>query len=196
MKRYKSVEHYFESADSHRDELLKLREIISSMDVEECLKWSFPCYTHNGQNVVGIGHFSSYFGLWFFQGALLEDKKNVLINAQEGKTKAMRQWRMTSAKEIKPRFIRSYLKEAIELAAQGKAIKADRNKALVLPPQLQEALSQNKKARVAFDALTKGRQREYAEYIADAKRDETKAKRLGKILPMIVSGAGLNDKYR
>jgi uncharacterized protein YdeI (YjbR/CyaY-like superfamily) len=43
--------------------------------------------------VVGIGSFKSYFGLWFHQGALLSDDENVLINAQEGKTKALRQWR-------------------------------------------------------------------------------------------------------
>jgi uncharacterized protein YdeI (YjbR/CyaY-like superfamily) len=39
---------------------------------------------------VGIGGFKSYFGLWFHQGALLTDKAGVLINAQEGRTKALR----------------------------------------------------------------------------------------------------------
>ena len=39
-------------------------------------------------------------------------------------------------------------------------------------------------------------QREYAEYVSAAKRDDTKQKRIDKILPMIASGAGLNDKYR
>ena len=176
--------------------MLKLRGILNSMDLDECLKWSFPCYTHNGQNVVGIGSFGSYFGLWFFQGALLKDEHEVLVNAQEGKTKAMRQWRMKSAKEIKVRQIKSYVKEAIELARQGKSIKADRSKAVIVPPQLKQALSQNKRAKTAFDKLTKGKQREYADYIADAKRDETKVRRLEKIMPMIAGGLGLNDKYR
>ncbi len=36
-------------------------------------------------------------------------------------------------------------------------------------------------------------QREYAEYIAEAKRG---LRRLEKILPMIASSMGLNDKYR
>ena len=44
--------------------------------------------------------------------------------------------------------------------------------------------------------MTKGKQREYAEYIADAKREETKSKRLEKIIPMILANQGLNDKYR
>ena len=196
MKRYTSVDQCFERAEHFKAEMLKLRGILNSMDLDECLKWSFPCYTHNGQNVVGIGSFGSYFGLWFFQGALLKDEHEVLVNAQEGKTKAMRQWRMKSAKEIKVRQIKSYVKEAIELARQGKSIKADRSKAVIVTPQLKQALSQNKRAKTAFDRLTKGKQREYADYIADAKRDETKVRRLEKIMPMIAGGLGLNDKYR
>jgi hypothetical protein len=48
----------------------------------------------------------------------------------------------------------------------------------------------------SFALLSKGRRREYADYIAEAKRDETKEKRLEKILPMIAAGKGLHDKYR
>lgn len=196
MKRFKDVDQFIKTAGFFQDELIRLREILNSMDLEECVKWSFPCYVHAGQNIVGLGGFKSYFGLWFFQGALLEDKQQVLINAQDGKTKAMRQWRMKSAKEIKPRFIRAYVKEAMLLAEQGKSIKTDRAKALIVPSQLKEALSQNEKAQAAFDALTKGRQRDYADYISEAKREETKAKRLERIMPMIVAGKGLNDRYR
>ncbi len=45
------------------------------------------------------------FGLWFHQGATLKDASNKLINAQDGKTKVLRQWRMTHANEIKPSII-------------------------------------------------------------------------------------------
>jgi uncharacterized protein YdeI (YjbR/CyaY-like superfamily) len=44
--------------------------------------------------------------------------------------------------------------------------------------------------------LTPGKQREYAEYITEAKKDETKLKRIEKIIPMIKAGIGLNDKYK
>jgi len=131
-----------------------------------------------------------------YQGALLADEDGVLINAQEGKTKALRQWRFDSMKDIKVRKIKAYIKEAIELQEEGKEIKADRSQPVVVPPELKKALAANKKAQAAFKALTKGRQREYTTYIADAKRDETKAKRLEKILPMIEEGIGMNDKYR
>ena len=57
-------------------------------------------------------------------------------------------------------------------------------------------MRRHKGATASFRNLRKGLQREYAEYIAAAKRDETKLLRLQKILPMIMTGVGLNDKYR
>ena len=48
----------------------------------------------------------------------------------------------------------------------------------------------------AFDALTPGKQREYAKYVAEAKREETRLSRTKKIMPMIKAGKGLNDRYR
>jgi len=134
--------------------------------------------------------------LWFHQGALLEDSHGVLINAQEGKTKALRQWRMTSATDITPAVIKRYVKEAMALVDAGNEIKPERRNTVVVPNDLQKAMRRHKGALAAFRTLTPGRQREYADYIASAKRDDTKQKRIEKILPMISAGAGLNDKYR
>lgn len=196
MKRFKTVDEYIENVEQYQEELLRLREILNGTKLEETVKWGAPCYTHNGQLVVGMGSFKSYVGLWFHQGALLEDKHHVLINAQEGRTRALRQWRFESIRDIKARQIKAYVKEAIELQDQGKSIKPNRNKPVDVPPELQAAFRKNRKAAGAFEELTTGKKREYTEYIASAKRDETKQKRLEKILPMIESGAGLNDKYR
>ncbi|MBM83767.1 MAG: hypothetical protein CMJ78_24690 [Planctomycetaceae bacterium] len=195
MKRYQTVDEYIANAEYWQPELIRLREILQSTKLVETVKWGGPCYTHNDKMVVGLGAFKSYIGLWFYQGALRSDKDGVLINAQEGKTKALRQWRFESLKEIKVRAIKAYVKEAIELVEQGKEIKPDRSKPVEIPPELQEAFKQNKKARSAFDQFTKGKQREFTAYIADAKRAETKAKRLEKILPLIEAGIGLHDKY-
>ena len=195
MKRHTTVESYIAASDWPK-ELTRLREIVQSTGLTECIKWGAPCYTHDGKNLVGLGAFKSYVGLWFHQGALLSDPEKVLINAQEGKTKALRQWRFASVKEIKARSIKAYIKEAIQLQDEGQSIKADRSKPVDVPPLLKSALAKNKKAKAGFAALTKGRQREYTDYIADAKREETKVRRLEKILPMLAAGVGLNDKYR
>ncbi len=192
----KTVDEYVASNERWHEELVRLREILNRTELEETVKWGAPCYTFEGKNVVGIGAFKAYFGLWFHQGALLTDPKGVLINAQEGKTKALRQWRLQSSQEIKPRVITSYVKEAIELAREGRSIAPERKRALAIPPELREGLKASKKAATAFEKLTPGKQREYADYIATAKREATKLARVQKVLPLILSGAGLNDRYR
>lgn len=196
MKRYKTVDDYIANARRWHDELQRLREILQGTELTEDIKWGSPCYSYNGRNVVGLAGFKAYFGLWFHQGALLEDKYEVLINAQEGTTRALRQWRMTSVKDIKPGVIKAYVKEAIRLVKEGKRIGLQRKKPLVIPPQLQEALAKNVQARKGFEGLRLGLQREYTDHIESAKRDDTKQKRIEKILPMMAAGKGLHDKYR
>ncbi len=196
MNKSRTVDEYVRNSPYWQDELVVLRRILQSTPLAEDVKWGGPCYTWQGRNVVGLGAFKSYFGLWFHQGALLEDAANVLINAQEGKTKAQRQWRMQSAADIKPAIIKRYIREAIGLVDAGKEIRADRSKPVEVPKPLQMALQRDKTASAAFRSLTKGRQREYADYIAGAKRADTVERRLEKILPMITAGGGLNDRYR
>jgi uncharacterized protein YdeI (YjbR/CyaY-like superfamily) len=185
------------SASPHYSgEQQELRRILLSLSLEETVKWGSPCYTYRGKNVVGIGGFKQYFGLWFFQGALLKDSSSLLINAQEGKTKALRQWRMKSASDIDETEIRSYVKEAIRLVESGQAVSPNRNPPLAVPPELEAGLKRTRGAQAAFRTLTPGRQREYARYVADAKRETTRASRVEKILAMILAGVGLNDRYR
>jgi uncharacterized protein YdeI (YjbR/CyaY-like superfamily) len=196
MLRHRSVDAYIDSAPHWQIELKALRRVLLSTGLVETVKWGGPCYTFSGKNIVGIGAFKSYFGLWFFQGALLKDGGKVLINAQEGRTRAMRQWRMASASDIKPELIKSYIREAAALAASGREIRADRSKPINVPAELKAALARSKPASAAFGKLRPGLQREYTEYVFAAKRAETKQRRIEKILPMIAAGVGLNDKYR
>ncbi len=196
MKRANSVDDYITDASAWQGELERLREILLSTELDEEVKWGGPCYTYDGKNVVGMAGFKSYFGLWFHQGALLKDEKKVLMNAQEGRTKTLRQWRMQTDKDIKPAIIKSYVREAIKLAREGKQIAPARKKPLVVPAELKKAFRENKPAGENFKSMRLGLQREYADYVADAKREDTKRRRIEKILPMINKGVGLHDKYR
>ncbi|MEM8834201.1 MAG: DUF1801 domain-containing protein [Planctomycetota bacterium] len=196
MPRATTVDEYIEQSETYHAELTKLRGVLNATCLEETVKWGAPCYTHNGKNVVGLAAFKSYVGLWFHQGALLKDPDKLLINASEGKTKALRQMRFEKMSDIKVRTIKAYVKEAIEHVDAGKEIKADRSKPVTIPPELDAVFKKRKKTKAAFDALTKGKQRDYAEHIASAKREATKQSRLEKIIPMIEAGAGLHDKYK
>jgi len=200
MKRHKSVESYFEKQSEWKAPLLLLRELLKAEAFEETVKWAFPVYTINGKNVAGLGAFKSYVGIWFFQGALLKDEQKKLVNAQEGKTQSMRQWRFQSIEEIEQNaeLIVAYLKEAIANQEAGKEIKPTRagKKPLTIPPELQQALDQNASLKDSFEALNLTKKRDFAEYIETAKRKATKQSRLEKIIPMISDGVGLNDKYK
>jgi len=193
MRSAGSAEEFLENAPSWSKELGQLREILLSTELDETIKWGTLVYCRNGRNIVGINGFKNYFGLWFFQGALLKDPRQRLMNAQEGRTKAQRQWRFQSAKEIDRKLILSYVKEAIALADDGKEIKPDRDKPIEIPSELELALRKNTKARQSFEAMSKSCRREYAEYISEAKKPETRQRRLKKIMPMIEAGGRFNS---
>ena len=59
-----------------------------------------------------------------------------------------------------------------------------------MPPELRAAFDENRKAAKEFDRLRPGLKREYAEYVADARRADTKQRRIERILPMIIAGVG------
>ncbi len=195
MKKYKSVSAYIADT-SWKKELEQLRNILLKTELVETVKWSMPTYTINGKNVVGMASFKNYFGLWFFQGVFLKDTAKVLVNAQEQKTKALRQWRFYSAKEVQESLILVYVNEAIENQKQGKVLAKASATPLEVPELLRVACNQDAELYSNFKTLTPYKQKEYCEYIATAKRESTKQSRLEKIIPMIKNGSGLHDKYR
>lgn len=197
MSNPSKIEAYFETEHSFKDAILTLRSIINRTALEETFKWNAPVYTINGKNVAGLGRFKHHFGVWFFNGSLINDKYGRLHNAQEGKTKALRQLRYTDASEIKEDELLYYLNEAISNQKKGIEVKAVKSvKKLVLPIELTSAFSKNKNLEKAFKALTPGRQKEYAEHIASAKQEKTRLSRLEKATPLILDGKGLHDKYK
>lgn len=197
MKKVHSVEEYLEDAGDQAAALEKLRKVIIQTELEETVKWSAPTYTLKGKNVLGLGAFKSYVGIWFFQGVFLKDPQGVLINAQDGKTKAMRQWRFQSADEINPGLVHEYVLEAIENQRQGLEMKPERrSKEVVLPDELKAAFADSGDLKANFEALTPFKQRELAEHVASAKKAETRERRLLKVLDKIRQGVGLHDQYR
>lgn len=178
-------------------ELDILKTIISKTPLVETNKWGGSIYVFDNKNIVGIGGFKNFFSLWFFNGAYLKDDKKHLINANEGVTKSLRQWRFTSKDEIIEDEILAYIKEAIENEREGKIIKPEKIKeAVAIPDIFQKLLTSNSQLKNAFLNFTPYKQKEFIEYIETAKREETKLSRIEKIKPMILDNIGLNDKYR
>lgn len=173
-----------------------MNQLIVKTNLKKEFKWGTDVYTYQGKNVIGWAGFKHFFSLWFYNGVFLEDRLKVLINASEGKTKALRQWRFNSREEMNEQDILAYIQESIQTIKDGKEIKPKR----IAPQQpegiLKEALNQNAAFKIAFDRLTPGKRKEYQNYISEAKQEKTKATRLDKIKPLILEGKGLHDKYK
>lgn len=178
------------------EELEVIATIINKLPLEKTIKWGAEVFTYNGKNVVSYGGFKNHFTLWFFNGVFLADTYNVLVNAQEGKTKSARQWRFTSIAEIDEKKILEYINEAIEIEKKGLKIAPEKFVAIPVSEVLESEFKNNVALKTAFEKLTPGKQKEYTIYINEAKQEATKLKRIEKITPMILNGIGLNDKYK
>ncbi|WP_134087795.1 YdeI family protein [Olivibacter sp. XZL3] len=196
MEVFKTADAFYQAQQRWREELKLLRDLIMSTGLKEEVKWGGPVYTYQGKNLVGLAGFKSYFGIWFYQGVFLKDKYKLLINAQDGATKALRQMRFTNVDQADLNIIRAYILEAIDNQEKGLEMKADRSKPIIIPKELMDVLESDATLKARFTRLNKTQQREFTEYIATAKQEKTKQSRLEKIIPLISDGIGLNDKYR
>ncbi|PQJ14612.1 YdeI/OmpD-associated family protein [Aureicoccus marinus] len=198
MEKCEKIDLFYQEEHPFSEGVNTLRQWIKECGLEEDYKWQLPTYTWNKKNIVSIAKFKKHYGVWFFQGGLLQDAEGVLQNAQEGKTKAMRHWKFTAPQPDNKALVKAYVLEALENEKQGKRIAADRKapQAVALPELLQNEMKKDADFKRAFESLSPSKQRDYAEHISSAKREETKIKRWTTIVPMILDGKGLNDKYK
>lgn len=196
MDKLEKLETYYDKEHPFKKGIAKLRKIALKTEAKEDFKWSIPVYTLNGKNVFGICKFKNHFGVWFFNGVFLKDPKNVLENAQKGKTKGMRHWKFQSLEEVDEKTVLAYMKEALDNQRKGMEVKAEKTKEVVIPELLLSEFKKDPTLHQAFQGLSPYKQKEFSEHISEAKQEKTKLRRLEKIIPMIIEGVGLNDGYR
>jgi uncharacterized protein YdeI (YjbR/CyaY-like superfamily) len=174
-------------------EIAELQRILSGFELREERKWGKPCYTMNEKNVVIIQGFKEYCALGFFQGALLKDPKNLLV--QLGQVQAARVMKFTNAKEIatKAATIKAYVKEAMAAERAGKKVET-KPRELLVPKELKEKLRSDLRFKRAFEALTPGRQRGYLLHFVGAKQSATRTARIEKAMPAIFEGRGILER--
>lgn len=195
MSDSKKVDAYIKKHDKWKVQLTTMREILNSVGLEETVKWGSPTYTLDGKILISMTGFKNHCALWFHQGSFLKDTKSVLVNAQEGTTKGLRQLRFEEGDKVNKTIVKTYAKESIANHRAGKKI-TPAKKSLNIPSELAAALRKSKKLDSAFNSLTPGKQREYADHISSAKQEKTRLSRIEKATPLILSGVGLHDKYK
>ena len=195
-----TVDFYFNKAKKWHEELKQLRMIVLDCGLSEELKWGVPCYTFPApagrqvSNIVLIHVFKEYCALLFFKGALLKDANAILIQ-QTKNVQAARQIRFSSVVEIlelEP-ILKSYIHEAIEIEKAGLKVDLKKTTEFAVSEEFQNKLDEIPSLKIAFDALTPGRQRAYMLYFSAPKQSKTREARVEKCMEQIMNGKGLND---
>ena len=188
------VDFYFDKAEKWQAEYEKLRMIVLDCQLTEELKWGCPCYTFQKANIVLIHGFKEYCALLFFKGALLQDANGILIRQTEN-VQAGRQIRFTNIREIieLESTLKAYIYEAIEVEKAGLKVSFKKATEYIIPDEFQLKLDEIPALKTAFEALTPGRQRAYIYYFSQPKQSKTRESRVGKYIPQILNGKGLDD---
>lgn len=187
------VDFYFSKA-KWQEELEQLRMIVLDCGLTEELKWGSPCYTFQKSNIVLIHVFKEYCALLFFKGALLQDTHNILIQQTEH-VQAARQIRFSNVGkivELTP-ILKAYIYEAIEVEKAGLKVVLKKTEDFFVPEEFEKKLDKIPALKIAFEALTPGRQRAYLFYFAQPKQSKTRVSRVEKCMQQIFEGKGLND---
>jgi uncharacterized protein YdeI (YjbR/CyaY-like superfamily) len=144
--------------------------------------------------IVILQGFKEYFGLGFFQGALLKDPKKVLV--QLGQVQAGRVMKFTSVNDIRAKAatIKAYVREAIAVGKAGLRAEKKKTSDFPVPEELAERFRKDARFKRAFAALTPGRQRSYLYHFAAAKQSATRVARIEKALSAIFEGRGFLER--
>ena len=175
-------------------EIAQMRRVLADFAMKEECKWGKPTYTVDGKNIVIMQGFKEYFALGFFQGALLKDRKKVLV--QLGQIHAARVMKFTSVKDITAQAstIKAYVREAIAVEKAGLRMKPKKTSDFPVPEELSERFRKDARFKRAFEALTPGRQRSYLYHFAAAKQSATRTARIEKAMPAIFAGRGFLER--
>jgi uncharacterized protein YdeI (YjbR/CyaY-like superfamily) len=175
--------------------LKRLRKLIHAgcPDVEESIKWSCPHFMFHGM-LCSMAAFKEHCTFGFWKGPLMKT-----LGTTERSDQAMGQYgRLTNVANLPAdKKILAQVKEAAQLNADG--IKLPRSKTpktpLKIPPYFTAALKGNPKAFTTFQGFTPSHQREYVEWITEAKSDATRQKRLSTALEWLAQGKSRHWKY-
>jgi uncharacterized protein YdeI (YjbR/CyaY-like superfamily) len=176
------------------EELETLRAIVLDCGLNEELKWGVPCYTFEKNNVAIIGAFKEFCAISFFKGALLKDADKILVKPGEN-SQAARVVKFTGVQKIveMEKILKEYIKEAIEVEKAGLKVKFKDVSEFDLPEEFQTRLDEFPHLKIAFAALTPGRQKGYILYFSQPKQSKTRTARIEKCMPKILIGKGLHD---
>lgn len=181
-----------QSADFARPILEHIRQIVHEVcpDVEETIKWNAPHFQYRGM-LCAMAAFKEHCVLRFWKGALVVD----------GDDGAGEFRQLTTVTQLpSKKVLAGYVKKAMTLNDLGvkspERPKANAPREIVVPDDLTRALQGNATARATFEGLSPSHQREYIEWLTEAKTEATRNRRLATTLEWLAEGKSRNWKYQ
>ena len=183
-------------ADFARPILEHLRKAVHSAcpDCEETLKWSMPTFMYKKQILASMAAFKAHSTFGFWKGSL------VVGDTAEQKSAMGQFGRLTSVEDLPAaEVLGALIGKAMELTDAG--VKTERpvkhpKPELEMPKDLDEALDGNAAARATFESFPPSAKRDYLEWLIEAKRPETRAKRLAQAVEWMGEGKRRHWKYQ
>ncbi len=195
MSRDERIDAYIaRQADFARPILEHLRAAVHAAcpECEETLKWSAPAFLYKGEQLAMMAAFKAHATFGFWKGSLVkgDDDKQMSAMGQFG--------RLTSVDDLPDEeMLRGLIRKAMDLTDKGvkpartKHAKAD----IPMPDDLRAALDAEPKAAATFEGFPPGARRDYLEWITEAKRPETREKRIVQAIEWIAEGKKRHWKY-
>ncbi len=164
--------------------------------IEETIKWGCPHFEHAGL-VGGMAAFKNHVTLSFWRGMELRDSHGLFSDVGRSQMTALK---LRTMKDLpSQRILVSYIKEAVALNAASRkpSVRTPRKTRAhrAIPQDLAAALARNKTARATFEAFSPSHCNEYIDWITEAKRDDTRARRIATALEWLAAGKPRNWKY-
>jgi uncharacterized protein YdeI (YjbR/CyaY-like superfamily) len=199
-KREKKVDVYIAGAAHFAQPILNhVRQLVHEAcpGVEETIKWGFPHFMYGGI-LCSMASFKQHCSFGFWKASLMSDSRSLL--SKMGNTAMGNFGHLRSLSNLPPdKTILAYVKEAVKLNEEGVSLpqraKRGRRKPLRMPQYFQKALSKNKKAFKTFETFSYTNKRDYIDWIAEARTEETREKRLETALEWLSEGKIRNWKY-
>jgi len=193
MSRDPRIDAYIEKqADFARPILAQIRDTLHAAgEIEESIKWSMPAFLYKGRPLANMAAFKAHAVMGFWQGQQ--------IGNGEARNGAMGEFgRLTSVEDLPDReTLLDLARKAMTLVDEG--VKPVRNKTvkepIAMPDDLAQTLAANPAAQATYDGFPPSCQREYLEWVVEAKRPETRAKRIAQAVEWMAEGKRRNWKY-
>lgn len=191
---------YIDKAQPFAQQVLKhIRALVhkTNKEVEEKMKWGMPHFDYKGM-YCGIASMKEHCAFGFWKASLLKDPGNYLVR---GENSGMGSFgKIKSLADLPPdKVLIDFINQAKELNdADIKVAARPKTETTIheTPEIMIKALKRNQKANAAFQNLSPGKRKEYIEWIAGAKTDLTKEKRLATMLEWVQEGKSLNWRYQ